>query len=202
MSLRPPISEVLRAAIQSFLEEVHVCLPAKVLSYDKDTQTAKVEITVLRAQKTRKGVVHETYPIIENVPVCWPEGGGYSIQLPMAEGDHVALIFSEWSYAQWRASGEVSKPGDLTRHDLSYPFAMPSIRPDGSALPNPGNAALVTVPTGGSLNVSVADAPVFEAANADLVLTELGKIATAINAIVPMSYTPPLTVALTTIKGN
>lgn len=154
MSRQPREAEVLRAVVQSFLEEVHVALPAKVKSYDKAKQVAQVQITILRASKTRREVIHEDYPIIENVPVCWPEGGGYSIQLPLAAGDHVVLIFSEWSYAQWRTTGAVSKPGDLTRHDLSYPFAIPSVRPDSKPLPNPGDGALVTTPAGGALSVS------------------------------------------------
>jgi hypothetical protein len=120
----------------------------------------------------------------------------------MAAGDHVALLFSEWSYSQWRETGEVSKPGDLTRHDLSYPFAIPSIRTSSSPLPNPGNSALVTVPPGGSLNVSVNGAPTFPAANATLVLAEFAKISTAINGLAPGAYPPPSTVALQTIKGN
>lgn len=154
MSLQPTEAELLREVIESRLADVHTSIPGRIVSYDASTQTADVEIVVRRAERAESGaVVHEDYPVIQSVPVGWPHGGGYSLQFPLEAGDGVWLVFSEAATAQWRATGERSNPGDLDRHDISYPIALPCARHDGQPLP-PGADALLTVPSGGSLSIS------------------------------------------------
>lgn len=159
MSLEPDMTELLREVIESRLADVHTSIPGRVVSYDASTQTADVEIVIFRADQAETGeVVHEAYPVVPNVPVAWPSGGGYSLQLPLAAGDGVWLVFSEAAVANWRDTGDVSPPGDLDRHDLSYPIAIPGARHKGQALPAT-TSALLTVPSGGSFAVSTAGGP-------------------------------------------
>ena len=79
-------------------------------------------------------------PVIPNVPVQWPRGGGMWFSMPLAAGDHVLLVFSEAAIGHWRASGEVAPPGDLRRHSIGYPIALAGIAPDGGEIPDPGGA--------------------------------------------------------------
>lgn len=143
MPNEPTDAEVIRAAIESKLLDLHTSLPARVKSYNDATQTADVVPVIRRAVRKRDGsVAHEDLPTIHNVPVMWHEGGGFSVRLPLAPGDHVWLIFSEAATAQWRATGQVSQPGDLRRHDLSYAAAIPAGHPVKGSLPAgvPGSA--------------------------------------------------------------
>lgn len=182
MSLEPSEAELLREVIESRLTDVHTSIPGRVVSYDAATQTADIEIVIQRAEQAASGaIVHETYPVIPNVPVGWPSGGGYSFQFPLSPGDGVWLVFSEASIATWRETGEVSPPGDLDRHDLSYPIALPCARPKGKALPAV-NVADLRVPGGGRLEVSSGGAtePV---ALANLVLNELNRVNADINTL-------------------
>lgn len=150
----PTIAEVIRAAIDSRLADVHTCLPGRVVSYDATKQQADVEIVVRSAVEASDGsTVHESYPVIPAAPVAWPRGGGYSFQFPLAKGDHVWLMFSEAAMGFWRTSGQVSDPGDLSRHSLSYPIALPCIAPDSQTLPSAAHA-LLSAPGGGKLVVS------------------------------------------------
>lgn len=148
------MTELLRDVISSRLADVHTSIPGRVVSYDASTQTADVEIVILRADQAETGeVVHEPYPVVPNVPVAWPSGGGYSLQLALTSGDGVWLVFSEAATANWRDTGDVSPPGDLDRHDLSYPIAIPGARHKGQTLPST-TSALLSVPGGGTFTVS------------------------------------------------
>lgn len=154
MSLQPTEAELLREVIDSRLTELYTSIPARIVKYDATTQTADCEIVILRAETAESGAtVHETYPVIPNVPVGWMSGGGYSLQFPLNKGDGVWLMFSMAATANWRETGEVSPPGDRDLHDISYPIAIPCARHNGQALPV-ATGALLTVPPGGSFNVS------------------------------------------------
>lgn len=154
MSRQPSLAEVISSAIESRLLDVHVSVPGRIQSYDSARQVADVLPMIRRAIDSEEGrTVHEQLPVIPNVPVGWPRGGGYGLQFPISKGDHVWLVFSESSYAQWRATGDLSDPGDLRRHDISYPVALPCISPDSQTLPSAAHA-LLSVPGGGKLVVS------------------------------------------------
>ncbi len=155
MSTEPTLADVIASAIESKLLDVHTALPGRVVSYDAAKQTADIEIVTRRAQfDSRDRIALEDFPVIPNVPVGWLSGGGYGLQFPMAKGDGVWLVFSESAWDQWRLQEQIGAPGDMARHDLSYPIAMPVLRSDKAPLPNPSGGALVTVPGGGKLSVS------------------------------------------------
>lgn len=151
MSLEPTWAELLEEAIESRLLELHTAIPGKVVSYDKATQTAEVLPVVLRAEpKEDGGNTLTRLPSIPNVPVQWPRGDGFAIHFKLKPGDHVLLVFSEAAIGHWRASGEMAPPGDLRRHSLGYPIAIPGAAPDAGKLTDiPGdNEAVLEIPDG------------------------------------------------------
>lgn len=179
MSTEPTLAEVIESAIESRLVDVHTSLPGRVVSYDSAKQVADIELVVKRAEVGASGaIVHEDFPVLPNVMVGWSSGGGYSMQFPLVKGDHVWVMFSEAALAQWRVTGEPSQPGDLERHGLSYPVAIPCLRSDKQPLPNASGGALVTTPSGGALSVSKAGGAPSAVAMADDVETELNRIKT------------------------
>ena len=112
-------------------------------------------------------ILLEEVPPIPNVPVVWPRGGGgYYLHFPLRnwdpilkEGDYVMLLFAELAMAHWRVTGQLSPPGDLSRHDWSYPVAFPGIAPDAEPLQDvPADEAVLIVPSGKRLRVSAAGA--------------------------------------------
>jgi len=150
MSLDPSLQEVIARAISSRLLDVHTAIPGRVVSYDASKQTAEVTPVVQRVDpKADGGNALTPLPSIPNVPVQWPRGGRYALHFPLAAGDHVLLVFSEAAIGHWRASGELAPPGDLRRHSLGYPIAIPGIAPDAGKLEGaPDNEAVLTVGDG------------------------------------------------------
>lgn len=144
--LDPTLSETISDALESAFVDVHTALPGRVKSYDASKQTADVEPMIRRAIRDTEGkIVNESLPVIPNVPIAWMRGGGFIFHFPLAAGDFVLLIFSEAATAQWRESGTLSDAGDITRHGLSYAFAIPGIAPNsGAASPTGANVVAPT----------------------------------------------------------
>lgn len=159
MPIEPDDSEIIASAIDSRLLDLHTMVVAKVVSYDASKQAAVVVPVVNGAAPNSDGsTTSEPLPQIPNVPVRWERAGGYYDHKPLAAGDCGMLIFSESAFAHWRVTGELTDPGDLTRHAMSYPYFVPGCWPDAQALPDaPGSGEAVSiVPAGGHLRVSKA----------------------------------------------
>ncbi len=150
MPLAPDLSEVLDDVLTSRLADVHTAIPGTIKTYDAAKQTAEVIIQVRAATPNQDGdTVAEEHPVIPNVPVQWPRGGGYALHFPLAPGDHVLLVFSEAAIGHWRATGQVADPGDLRRHSLAYPIAIPGIAPESSPIGDaPTGMAVLNVGSG------------------------------------------------------
>jgi hypothetical protein len=186
MPIEPDDPEVHEEVHRSFMLDVHTCLPAVTRSYDASTQRGTFLPVVKGSVKNADGAnVFEMRPEIQNIPVRWERAGGYYEHKPLRAGDHGWLLFSEDGYAHWRATGEISEPGDLTRHSISYPFFLPGAWPDDDPLPDPGSAseAVYIVPEEGNLRVSKAGSTA--AQNVALALklaTQLGVLKSAISS--------------------
>lgn len=185
MPIEPDLAEVIGIAIDSRMLDLHTMIVAKIVSYDASKQAAVVQPVVNGAAPNVDGsTTSETLPSIPNVPVRWERAGGYYDHKPLTAGDHGMLIFSESAFATWRTNGEVSDPGDLTRHGMSYAYFVPGAWPDAKALtdaPSSGEAVSI-VPVGGHLRVSKAHGSADFAALAGLVLARLSTIQAAFDA--------------------
>lgn len=145
MSKPVELPDLLTDAMDTRLEEVHVCLPGKVVKYDASKQVADVQIMV-----KHKGFDYEEgtplytdFPVLPSVPVLWPSGGGFSVTLPLEEGDYVFLLFAETSISEWRASGQVSTPTDAARHTLSNAVAIPGAKISSNPIANASSSNLI-----------------------------------------------------------
>lgn len=118
---------IIRAAIDAELRQLHVGLPARVESFDASKGTVDVRPVLMRrfihADATE---TVDSIPVIEEVPIGYPGGGGWSLTFPLAVGDVVYLAFSERSLDQWKLAplGDTIDPGDARRHHLSDAIAI------------------------------------------------------------------------------
>lgn len=135
-SRSPALVEVLRAALDAAIAEVHTCLPARVESYDSSNQTVNVKPLLKRNVLDEDGgEVIETLPVIQSVPVVFPRAGGFFITFPIQVGDFVTLFFAERSLDRWIVgNGDEVEPVDVRTHDLSDAVAVPGLYPLSSAL--------------------------------------------------------------------
>jgi hypothetical protein len=140
------LAEVVRASNAALRAGLHTSMPGVIKAYDPITKLADVQpVTRAPLSDPETGEADsEDLPVIPNVPVSFPRGGGWHLTFPMAVGDHVTLVFSESETGQWRTTGEVSDPVDHRRHSLGYPTAFPGAHPDLDVLLDDVPANIIT----------------------------------------------------------
>jgi hypothetical protein len=179
----PSLEEVIRTAIRAALGQVHVCLPASVLSYDRTTQKATVQPAIrARYRDVASGALLSYLPPpIPNVPVVWPAATGSSLTMDLVQGDWVTLVVAERSTDEWRSTGRTDNLAqDLRRFDWSDARAVPGGLPFVGAIPPAGVAAGAVVLRGADVRLGDATATDFVAL-ASLVLARLNALEAAFN---------------------
>lgn len=110
--------------IQQTQKQIHTALPAKVVDFNPQNQTATLAVQITQIL-TDGGTVQ--IPPLVDVPVAFPRGGGFAVTFPLNAGDEGIAIFSERCIDGWWQSGRASEPMDYRQHDLSDAMFIPSI---------------------------------------------------------------------------
>lgn len=174
------LAEALARVMDSRLADVNTALPGEVTRYDRAAGVVDVRPMIRRAVPDVAGeTVLEDLPVIPSVPVLWPSGGGCSLTLPLAVGDHVQILFNQRDLDHYRSSGgRLADPGVLSTLGLSGAVAIPcSIRGAVDA-----DASHVLINLAGSSEVHVggdSDAVALDSG----VQAELVKIKSALDAV-------------------
>lgn len=172
--------------------DVHTTLPAKVVRYDA-TRCVVDAAPLVRAPVTDEAGVttYTALPVVTNVPVEFPQGGGFRLTFPLAIGDTVRLSFHEASLDRWMHFGDEVDPRDPRRFALSDASAFPGIRAlagsdavvaaseDGCVLELIGGSAKLRLKAGGTVEIGTSGAEAL--AIASKVATELSAIRTLFN---------------------
>ena len=134
----PNMEELLDAAIESHLSELHTSTPAKVLSYDSNKQTVDVKPMIKRLiGHSDSSESSEPLPVIYGVPVLFYRTKNTSFTLPIKKGDFVILHFCDSSIDNfYSSSGQDSDPDEFRKHDLSDAVAVPCFFPYSSPIPD------------------------------------------------------------------
>lgn len=144
--LSPAWAELIARAIEDRLYHLHTGLPAKVLSYDPASQSAKVQPVLQRAFEFPDGSVKVVdCPELNRVPVVFPGGNGWAIRFRLKPDDEVFLAFAERSLDRWKDSpaGAMVDPLESRKHDLTDAIAIPSLRRRAAAMPDPGDDLVI-----------------------------------------------------------
>lgn len=125
---------------------LHTAMPARVVSFDPNTQTATVQPTIRFARVVDDGgsVGIEQYqpPPIPHVPVAFFRSGAGSIYCEPVAGDKGLLMVQERSTDEWRAQGNAdTTPADPRRFDLSDAVFLPSVSTPADPLASSARAA-------------------------------------------------------------
>lgn len=147
-TFKPDLSDVIRTTVDSMLLDMYFCLPAKIVSYDKATQYATVQVQLYSARMDGTLI---KYPPIPMVPVKHPraQGGKAFIHMPLAPNDDVTLVFSQRSLDNWKTQGGMSDPQDPRKSHITDAFALIG----GSAIPDafsPSTADAIEIQNGQS----------------------------------------------------
>ena len=120
--------------------------PGKIISFDKDSQTATVQI--MREQFNNQ--LHSLYteyafPILQNVPVQFPQGGDYFLTFPINGGENCLLDFCDKGIDHWRHDGAAKigtfasglpKADYFRAYNINDAVAMVGYNPIPEAIPN------------------------------------------------------------------
>ncbi|MER1496684.1 phage baseplate protein [Enterobacter cloacae] len=170
MAISRPIDEqdVAQSTFNNTLANARSSLPGIIQSFDPETVTCVVMIAV----KTSTPAPFESpessqsvdYPLLVDVPVVFPRGGGVTLTFPIKAGDECLVVFSSRCIDFWWQNGDVQERADNRLHDLSDAFVIPGpqsqvkkisgISTSAAQLRTDDGAAFVEVAIGGDITAT------------------------------------------------
>ena len=124
-SLAGDEQQAMKVLSDTIFSMLRVSMPGIIESFDPIMCTCSV-------QPALKGQVADALgnfksaplPVLVDVPVIFPRGGGCTITFPIKAGDECLVIFSDRCIDFWWQNGGVQEPVDQRQHDLSDAFAI------------------------------------------------------------------------------
>lgn len=118
--------DAIRASLRGHQAGVWTALPAIINSFDATTLTCTAQPAIQAQVRAEDGSTSwVTLPLLVDVPVCFPRGGGCTLTFPVAAGDEALIVFASRCIDSWWQSGGVQVQAELRMHDLSDGFAIP-----------------------------------------------------------------------------
>ena len=158
------LEEAVRTAIKGNQTELWTALPAYVVSYDPTNQTISAQPTIsLQASDQYNRTYTVNFPVIPDIPVCFPNGGGFSLTFPIkassdpSQADECLLIFASRCIDGWFAYGGVQTQVEPRMHDLSDGFAIigPRSAPRAQSVATPSTSAVQLRSDDGTAHIEI-----------------------------------------------
>lgn len=137
--------------------ELRVAMPAIVVDFDVNKQTVSCRLAV-RELLTQEGQLKFVdFPVLKEVPVVMPRGGGYAMTFPIKAGDECMVIFQDMCMDSWWFRGGIQNRSDLRRHDLSDAIAIFSPWSQPNVIPSYNNEGVELRSLDGSKTIVIDD---------------------------------------------
>lgn len=105
---------------------IWTALPAIVQSADLTAMTCEVQPAIQGSVENEDGTITVVnLPLLVDVPICYPSGGGFALTFPLVAGDEVLVVMASRCIDSWWQLGGIQKPIEARMHDLSDGFAIP-----------------------------------------------------------------------------
>ena len=135
------LASVLERFVRSRTAEIRTGTVGSIVAYDAATQRADVQVVVRSRFEDGESL---RPPVLVDVPVRFPCGGGYALTFPLVAGDFVWLDFGERSLDEWKAiGGDDVEPRIARRFHAADAVAYAGIRPTPSPLQSASATDLV-----------------------------------------------------------
>lgn len=136
---------VIRQTKKQIYQEFRVAAAGRVMSFARGA--ARIVAEMMTRQITT-GINPRDEPAVQDVPVLFPGGGGYTFAFDMREGDPTALVCADGPVRGFFETGEAVTPGaGSTGHDYGSAMAIPggriSATDNPTAPPNAEGEAMV-----------------------------------------------------------
>ena len=153
------LASVIKKGVDNRLKELHTALPGFIESFDAVKQTASVQLATKRIFITDNGDTEtstaEAVPVLINVPVIFPRGGGFSFTFPIGKGDECLVVFSERSIDDWHKFGKVRTPEARRFHSLSDGMCFVGLSSEPNKIPNFDTANVEMKKDDGSVSIKL-----------------------------------------------
>ncbi len=130
----------IKQGVESRLKDLHTAMPGIIESFDTEKQTVSVQPAIRRIFKTTESetefLTPTDIPILINVPIHYPRGGGFSMTFPIKKGDECLLVFCERSIDNWHKNSGIVTPTDKRFHSLSDAIAFVGVSSLKNSVPN------------------------------------------------------------------
>lgn len=105
---------------QGLQSKIWTALPCIITEVDYNKYTVSAQPAIQGVMEDENGVTSYTnLPLLINVPILFPSGGGFHLTVPIKAGDECLVVFSARCIDAWWQSGGVQKPQENRMHDLS-----------------------------------------------------------------------------------
>lgn len=125
-ALSGDFSDALAATSAALSNSLRVALPGIIESFDPETVTCIVAPAIKGVITASDGSTRSvSYPLLVDVPVVFPRGGGCTLTFPIKNGDECLVIFADRAIDFWWQNGETQEPVNARQHSLSDAFVIP-----------------------------------------------------------------------------
>ena len=117
--------QAMKVLSDTIFSMLRVSLPGIIQSFDPIACTCTVQPAISGQVANEAGEFKSApLPLLVDVPVVFPRGGGCTITFPVKAGDECLVVFSDRCIDFWWQNGGVQEPVDPRQHDLSDAFAF------------------------------------------------------------------------------
>ncbi len=126
----PGLTDLLDALKREIMKEINCAKIGTIKAFDAGNQTVTVQIAMQQVTSIAPDGVKTLadYPLLLEVPVFFPAGGGYTLTFPIAQGDECLVVFNDRQLDNWFTSGAGLPPTIGRVHDLSDGIAYVGLR--------------------------------------------------------------------------
>ena len=120
------LEDVILSHVNRAQRQLYTVIPAIILSYDNNTQTA--EITLAISEMIRGDKIAPA-PRIKKVPVMMPYGKNFSMSWELEPGDNVLALFSMRDMTSFNSSSgsNITNANSIRNHDISDVIVLPGL---------------------------------------------------------------------------
>lgn len=124
----PSLQSAVLAAFSGMQSEIYTSMPCIVQSFDENKRTIVAQPTTQAQAQNQDGTFRwVSLPVLPDVPVFFPEGGGVTLTFPIKPGDEALVVIANRCIDSWWQSGGIQVQADLRMHDLSDGFGFVGI---------------------------------------------------------------------------
>jgi len=117
--------QAMKVLSDTIFSMLRVSMPGIIQSFDPIACTCTVQPAISGQVADEAGEFKSApLPLLVDVPVVFPRGGGCTITFPVKAGDECLVVFSDRCIDFWWQNGGVQEAVDPRQHDLSDAFAF------------------------------------------------------------------------------